>query len=204
MSKNKFKALVLLFLLGVGLSFALHAEEVEIVRDYGSESYQYKALEALLEPTGVTVDQLPRVESKIKPGQFYFTVPASVAPGNTLLNKTVELANKECMAVLPVGITSLADVSSVSEIDMVEYTKAGFKDLVTTLVGNDKPSKYIKEVEQPSIHHYLFASYYGVSIAKVKTDDGASRFVFYSNKTNCLNVATILNLDEVDPALVPK
>ena len=201
---NKFKLLALFFLLGAVSSHALHAEEVEAVRDYGNESYQYKALEELLESTGKTVDQLPRVESKSKPGQFYFTVPAAIVADNALLNKTVELANVGCKAQMPVGITALTDVTSVSGIDMPEYTKAEFKELVTALVGDDKPSKYIKEIEHPSIHHYLFASYYGISIAKVKTTDDTRSFVFYSNKTDCLNVATILYLDEVDPALLPK
>ena len=201
---NKFKLLALFFLLGTISSHALRAEEVEAVRDYGNESYQYKALEELLEPTGKTVDQLSRVESKSKPGQFYFTVPATIVADDALLNKTVQLANKDCMSAMPVGITMLSDVTNVSEIDMPEYTKAEFKLLVTALVGDDQPGKYIKEVKQPTTYNYLFASYYGVSIARVKTTVDSSSYVFYSNKTNCLNVVTIPYLDKVEPALLPK
>lgn len=201
---NKFKLLALFFLLGTVSSHALRAEEVEAVRDYGNESYQYKALEELLEPTGKTVDQLSRVESKSKPDQFYFTVPATVVADDALLNKTVQLANKDCMSAMPVGITMLSDVTNVSEIDMPEYTKAEFKLLVTALVGDDQPGKYIKEVKQPTTYNYLFASYYGVSIARVKTTVDSSSYVFYSNKTNCLNVVTIPYLDKVEPALLPK
>lgn len=201
---NKFKLLALFFLLSTVMSHALRAEEVEAVRDYGNESYQYKALEELLEPTGKTVDQLTRVESKSKPGQFYFTVPAAIVADDALLNKTVELANKDCKSAMPVGITMLSDVTNVSEIDMPEYTVAEFKVLVTALVGDDQPGKYIKEVKQPTTYNYLFASYYGVSIARVKTTVDSSSYVFYSNKTNCLNVVTIPYLDKVEPALLPK
>lgn len=206
MNKSKLKLVVvlLIFLAVAGIAKNVFAEEVEAVRDYGGESYQYKALEELLKPTGKTIDQLPRVESKTKSGQFYFSVPANVVADNTLLNKTVELANEDCMADMPIGLTMLSEVTDVTKIDMPEYTKAEFKTVVTTLVGNEQPSKYIKEMEQPSIYNYLFASYYGVSTAKVKLVDGTSSYVFYSNKPNCLNVVTIPDLDKVEPALLPK
>jgi hypothetical protein len=186
-----------------GIAKSVFAEEVEITRDYGSDSYQYKALEALLESSGKTIDQLARVESVTKPGQFYFSVPASIIPDNALLNKTVELANKECVVKLPIGIAALSDVTSILDVDMPVYTKVEFRDMIAGLVGDDQPSKYIKEVDHPSIQNYLFASYYGVSIAKVKIADDTSSYVFYSSKTNCLNVVAIPYLQLIDPALLP-